>query len=150
MFAPFLQRPAGRGGSWLISPSQSWRLLIPKKFSPMLQCTGRCVAVVVCRIPPYLPEHTAQPDMHVAVCLHHCQPATHMLASRGRCHRAAGYSVTVGCGLQAGITSGALASAAVGAINVLGTVIAASLMDKAGRKQLLTTSFAGARKSSYT
>ena len=45
--------------------------------------------------------------------------------------------------VQAGITSGALASAAVGAINVLGTVIAASLMDRAGRKQLLTLSFAG-------
>ena len=51
--------------------------------------------------------------------------------------------ITPGRVLQAGITSGALASAAVGAINVLGTVIAASLMDKAGRKQLLTTSFAG-------
>ncbi|KAK9796344.1 hypothetical protein WJX73_010696 [Symbiochloris irregularis] len=44
---------------------------------------------------------------------------------------------------KAGITSGALASAAVGAINVLGTVVAASLMDKAGRKQLLTLSYTG-------
>ena len=58
--------------------------------------------------------------------------------------RSAGTSLTLRTALQAGITSGALASAAVGAINVLGTVIAASLMDKAGRKQLLTTSFAGA------
>lgn len=35
---------------------------------------------------------------------------------------------------KAGIESGALASAAVGATNVLGTVVAAGLMDKAGRK----------------
>ena len=35
---------------------------------------------------------------------------------------------------KAGIQSGALASAAVGATNVLGTVVAAGLMDKAGRK----------------
>ncbi|KAI7836406.1 hypothetical protein COHA_009737 [Chlorella ohadii] len=44
---------------------------------------------------------------------------------------------------KAGIQSGALASAAVGATNVLGTVVAAGLMDKAGRKQLMTLSFAG-------
>lgn len=31
----------------------------------------------------------------------------------------------------------------VGTINVLGTVVAASLMDKFGRKQLLSTSFSG-------
>jgi hypothetical protein len=35
---------------------------------------------------------------------------------------------------RAGIASGALASAAVGLVNVLGTVAAASLMDRAGRK----------------
>ena len=39
--------------------------------------------------------------------------------------------------------SGQLASAVVGTINVLGTVVAASLMDKFGRKQLLSTSFSG-------
>ena len=39
--------------------------------------------------------------------------------------------------------SGQLASAVVGTINVLGTVVAASLMDKFGRKQLLSTSFTG-------
>ncbi|EFN58991.1 hypothetical protein CHLNCDRAFT_55965 [Chlorella variabilis] len=44
---------------------------------------------------------------------------------------------------KAGIQSGALASAAVGATNVLGTVVAAGLMDKAGRKQLMGLSFAG-------
>lgn len=44
---------------------------------------------------------------------------------------------------DAGIQSDALASAAVGLINVLGTMIAASLMDKRGRKQLLTVSMAG-------
>eukprot|EP00884_Botryococcus_braunii_P011217 jgi/Botrbrau1/20096/Bobra.0850s0001.1 len=43
---------------------------------------------------------------------------------------------------QAGIKDGALASAAVGLVNVLGTVVAGSFMDKAGRKQLLTLSFA--------
>ena len=35
---------------------------------------------------------------------------------------------------KAGVASGALASAAVGATNVAGTVVAAGLMDKAGRK----------------
>ena len=35
---------------------------------------------------------------------------------------------------KAGVQSGALASAAVGATNVLGTVVAAGLMDRAGRK----------------
>ncbi|KXZ57026.1 hypothetical protein GPECTOR_1g927 [Gonium pectorale] len=44
---------------------------------------------------------------------------------------------------QAGVTSDALASAAVGATNVLGTVVAAGLMDRAGRKQLLSNSFLG-------
>jgi MFS family permease len=44
---------------------------------------------------------------------------------------------------SAGITSGALASAAVGLINVIGTVGAASFMDRAGRKQLLKLSFTG-------
>lgn len=44
---------------------------------------------------------------------------------------------------QAGVKSGALASAAVGALNVAGTVVAAGLMDKAGRKQLLEMSFTG-------
>ena len=44
---------------------------------------------------------------------------------------------------QAGIASAALASAAVGVTNVVGTVVAASLMDRAGRKQLLALSFGG-------
>lgn len=44
---------------------------------------------------------------------------------------------------SAGISSGALASAAVGLINVIGTVGAASLMDRAGRKELLRLSFTG-------
>ncbi|PNH04298.1 Plastidic glucose transporter 4 [Tetrabaena socialis] len=44
---------------------------------------------------------------------------------------------------QAGVTSDALASAAVGATNVFGTIIAAGLMDRAGRKQLLSNSFLG-------
>jgi hypothetical protein len=43
----------------------------------------------------------------------------------------------------AGVASGALASAAVGAVNVAGTVAAAGMMDRAGRKQLLGVSFAG-------
>jgi hypothetical protein len=45
--------------------------------------------------------------------------------------------------LQAGIASGALASAAVGATNVLGTLIATGLIEGAGRKQLLTASYLG-------
>ena len=45
--------------------------------------------------------------------------------------------------VQAGVQSGATASAVVGAMNVLGTVVAASAMDKAGRKQLLRLSFGG-------
>lgn len=45
--------------------------------------------------------------------------------------------------MQAGITNAALASAAVQMTNVLMTVVAASLMDRAGRKQLLTLSFSG-------
>lgn len=44
---------------------------------------------------------------------------------------------------QAGIESGALASLAVGAVNLAGTLVAAGLMDTAGRKQLLTRSFMG-------
>ena len=44
---------------------------------------------------------------------------------------------------SAGIQSGALASAAVGLINVLGTVGAASVIEKTGRKDLLKLSFAG-------
>jgi len=44
---------------------------------------------------------------------------------------------------QAGITSGALASAAVGATNVLGTLIATGLIERAGRKQLLLQSYGG-------
>lgn len=45
--------------------------------------------------------------------------------------------------MQAGITSGNLASAAVGATNVVGTLIATSLIERAGRKQLLTQSYVG-------
>jgi sugar porter (SP) family MFS transporter len=44
---------------------------------------------------------------------------------------------------QAGIASGALASAAVGATNVVGTLIATGLIEGAGRKQLLTASYLG-------
>ena len=44
---------------------------------------------------------------------------------------------------SAGIQSDALASAAVGVINVLGTIGAASLIEKTGRKDLLRLSFAG-------
>ncbi len=45
--------------------------------------------------------------------------------------------------LQAGIQSQALASAGVGAINVAGTIVSGSLVDKSGRKQLLLVSFLG-------
>lgn len=41
------------------------------------------------------------------------------------------------------MTSDTLASAAVGVTNVVGTIIAASLMENAGRKQLLASSFLG-------
>lgn len=44
---------------------------------------------------------------------------------------------------KAGLASEALASAAVGLINVLGTIGAASFMDRAGRKYLLKLSFTG-------
>eukprot|EP00250_Pteridium_aquilinum_P008877 c18277_g3_i1 orf=114-1754(+) len=44
---------------------------------------------------------------------------------------------------SAGITSDVAASALVGAANVLGTVVASSLMDKQGRKKLLIISFLG-------
>lgn len=43
----------------------------------------------------------------------------------------------------AGISSDVAASALVGTSNVFGTVVASSLMDKQGRKSLLTTSFFG-------
>ena len=43
--------------------------------------------------------------------------------------------------MQAGISNAALASVGVQVMNVLMTVVAASLMDRAGRKQLLTISF---------
>ena len=39
--------------------------------------------------------------------------------------------------------SGTVASAVVGTINVLGTVLAASLIERFGRKQLLSVSFSG-------
>lgn len=44
---------------------------------------------------------------------------------------------------QAGVTSDTLASAAVGATNVLGTLLAAGIIEKAGRKQLLVGSYVG-------
>ncbi len=43
--------------------------------------------------------------------------------------------------MQAGITNAPLASVGVQVMNVLMTIVAASLMDRAGRKQLLTISF---------
>lgn len=47
------------------------------------------------------------------------------------------------CVMQAGIQNAATASAAIGAVNVIGTIIAGSLIEKAGRVQLLTVSFGG-------
>ena len=44
---------------------------------------------------------------------------------------------------KAGVANGALASAVVGLANVLGTALAAVLMDRAGRVQLLSASFGG-------
>jgi sugar porter (SP) family MFS transporter len=44
---------------------------------------------------------------------------------------------------RAGVANGALASAVVGLANVLGTALAAALMDRAGRVQLLSASFGG-------
>lgn len=52
-------------------------------------------------------------------------------------------AVCFACCLQAGIASGALASAAVGATNVAGTLIATGLIEGAGRKQLLLSSYLG-------
>ena len=45
--------------------------------------------------------------------------------------------------LQAGIQNAQLSSAAVGVTNVVGTIIAGSIIEKAGRKQLLTISYSG-------
>ena len=45
--------------------------------------------------------------------------------------------------LQAGIQNAQLSSAAVGVTNVIGTIIAGSIIEKAGRKQLLTISYSG-------
>jgi sugar porter (SP) family MFS transporter len=44
---------------------------------------------------------------------------------------------------EAGIRSGALASAAVGACNVAGTLVATAAIERAGRKQLLVASYLG-------
>jgi len=44
---------------------------------------------------------------------------------------------------EAGMTNDTLASAAVGFTNVCGTILASTLMDKAGRKQLLSLSYLG-------
>lgn len=44
---------------------------------------------------------------------------------------------------EAGIQNAATASAAIGLVNVVGTIIAGSLIEKAGRVQLLTVSFTG-------
>eukprot|EP00201_Polytomella_parva_P016169 CAMPEP_0175050930 /NCGR_PEP_ID=MMETSP0052_2-20121109/7518_1 /TAXON_ID=51329 ORGANISM="Polytomella parva, Strain SAG 63-3" /NCGR_SAMPLE_ID=MMETSP0052_2 /ASSEMBLY_ACC=CAM_ASM_000194 /LENGTH=628 /DNA_ID=CAMNT_0016315159 /DNA_START=128 /DNA_END=2014 /DNA_ORIENTATION=- len=44
---------------------------------------------------------------------------------------------------EAGVANGALASAAVGATNVIGTLLAMSLIERLGRKQLLSNSFLG-------
>lgn len=44
---------------------------------------------------------------------------------------------------EAGIQNAATASAAIGGVNVIGTLIAGSLIEKAGRVQLLTVSFTG-------
>ena len=45
--------------------------------------------------------------------------------------------------MQAGIQNAATASAAIGLVNVVGTMIAGSMIEKAGRVQLLTVSFTG-------
>ena len=45
--------------------------------------------------------------------------------------------------VQAGIQNAATASAAIGLVNVVGTIIAGSMIEKAGRVQLLTVSFTG-------
>ena len=45
--------------------------------------------------------------------------------------------------MQAGIQNAATASAAIGLVNVVGTIIAGSMIEKAGRVQLLTVSFTG-------
>ena len=47
------------------------------------------------------------------------------------------------CTTQAGIQNAATASAAIGLVNVVGTIIAGSMIEKAGRVQLLTVSFTG-------
>lgn len=47
------------------------------------------------------------------------------------------------CNMQAGIQNAATASAAIGLVNVVGTIIAGSMIEKAGRVQLLTVSFTG-------
>ena len=44
---------------------------------------------------------------------------------------------------EAGVASGTVASAAVGATNVFGTILATGVIDKMGRKQLLRWSFLG-------
>jgi len=44
---------------------------------------------------------------------------------------------------EAGIRSGALASAAVGACNVAGTLVATAVIERAGRKQLMIASYLG-------
>ena len=51
--------------------------------------------------------------------------------------------------MQAGIQNAATASAAIGAVNVIGTLIAGSLIEKAGRVQLLTVSFGGMALSMF-
>ena len=57
-------------------------------------------------------------------------------------HRPSSKSASV-CNVQAGIQNAATASAAIGLVNVVGTIIAGSMIEKAGRVQLLTVSFTG-------
>ena len=52
-------------------------------------------------------------------------------------------SISALIAMQAGIQNAQLSSAAVGVTNVIGTIIAGSIIEKAGRKQLLTISYSG-------
>ena len=88
-------------------------------------------------LPRLLRTGTQEP---YSFCWHRPQCST----AHEQCWNRACMSVMWSCmSVQAGVKSQALASAGVGAINVLGTIVAGSLVDKAGRKQLLLVSFLG-------